>query len=311
MADTGNAGPVDQSSTSENQDKTVDMYFGVFVDIREIDNWINTVGNYRNKGKKWKEDMESDVKDSSYYKTGMLVEGAAKSIIDALPDNPVSNAIKKGLDAKDKVTGYMDKAENAVGKVEGFIDDKSNKVLNNDYVSMDGIDPLGSNRSIISMMEPDYCGGIFEGKEDDFWSDYNYRIYVEGSVYAGDFKSKKSTNDEDTSESDADVSDDVKKVWSDEAAQQAIDAIKDKIKTAPQGQKLSLHFDIFGYAKDASLDNLEPEINNLKGENPNINEISIDCIGKYENLNDPDEVGKSLGGSSIRFRNKKFLEKNG
>jgi hypothetical protein len=308
----GNAGPVDQSPVSENQDKTVDMYFGVFIDVREIDHWINAAGNYRNKGKKWKEGLENDVQDSSYYKYGMMVEGTARNVADKLPNNPVSNAIKKGLDAKDKVIGYMDKAEGALGKIEGAIDGASDKALNNDFVQMDGIDPLGSNRSIISMMEPAYCGGIFSGKDDAFFSEYNYRIYTQGSVFTGDFSEKKSTADDDLSESEEGISKDARQIWSDETAQEALNAITGKLDKAPKGTKLSVHFDIFGYAKDASIDILEPEINNIKGNYPDINEISIDYIGKYNHLNDPDEVQSDFSGDTyVRFRNHKFLEKHG
>ena len=308
MADSGSAGPVDQSSTSENQDKTMDMYFGVFFDVYEIDAWFNAIGNYRNKGERWKEGFESDIQDSKYGKVAMIVEGTAKTVADKLPPN---NPVSKALDAKDKVFGYKDKAEGIVDDVGGFIDDKSDKVLDTVFTDRDGIDPTGSKRSIISMMEPAYCGGLFVG--DSFWSDYNYRIYVQGSVLAFDFKSKKSTDDGDTSEADGEISEEDKEEFragqAQKAVQEAIEAIKGKIGKAPKGTKLSVHFDIFGYDKDASIDNLESEINNLKGEFPDINEINIDYTGKYENLNDPDEVGSDLGETKMRFRNTKFLEK--
>ena len=313
MAGTEQTEPLNQSDVSENQDKTADMYFGVFFDVHEIDSWINTIGNYRNKGKRWKEGLESDVQDSTAYKVGMLVEGTAKSVVDKLPPNPVSNAIQKGLDAKDKVVGFKDKAEDAVGKVTGFIDDKSDKLFNNDFVQMEGIDPLGSNTSIISKMEPAYCGGILE--EGNFWSDYNYRIYAQGGVLADDLKPKKQKKDEDTSEADDAQSEEAKQQWLEDMAKDAVkdalDAIESKIGKAPKGQKLSLHFDIFGYAKDKAIGNLEPEINNLKGNYPDINEINIDYKGKYENFNDPNEVAKDLGDTLKRFRNQKFLETNG
>jgi hypothetical protein len=195
-----------------------------------------------------------------------------------------------------------------VDDVGSFVDDKSDKVLDNDFITLDGIDPLGSNRSIISMMEPDYCGGIYSGEEDAFFSDYNYRIYAQGSKLALDFKPKEPAKDGDASESDEGL-DNTRKVWSDEASQEALKAIEGKIDKAPKGTKLSVHFDIFGYAKDASIDTLEPEINNLKGKYPDINELNIDYKGQYEKLNDPDEVMNDLGETMIRFRNRKFLEK--
>lgn len=314
MANPNSADRLDESPASENQDKTADMYFGVFFDVVEIDSWINAIGNYRNKGERWKEGFESDVQDNKAYKVGMMVEGTARSVAEKLPANPVSNAIQKGLDAKDKVAGFKDKAEDAVGKVTGFIDDKSDKLFNNDFIQMEGIDPLGSNTSIISKMEPAYCGGLFE--EGNFWSDYNYRIYAQGGVLADELKPKKQKKDEDTSESDDAQNEAAKQQWLEnlatQAVQDALDAIESKIGKAPSGQKLSLHFDIFGYAKDKSIDNLESEINNLKGKFPDINELNIDYTGKYENFNDPNEVGKDLGGGTkMRFRNQKFLETNG
>ena len=317
MSDPNSADKLDQSPVSENQEKTAEMYFGVFFDVHEIDHWVNTIGNYRNKGERWKEGLESDIQDNKAYKVGMMVEGTAKSVVDKLPNNPVSNVIKKGLDAKDKVVGIKDKVEGAVGSVTGAVDKISDKALNNDYVSVDGFDPLGANSSIISKMEPAYCGGLFENEGENFWSDYNYRIYAQGGVLAADLKPPKEKKDEDTSEADdAENKAAMQQAltnFAQEAVEEALNAIKSKIDKAPAGQKLSLHFDIFGYAKDASIDNLEPEINNLKGRYPDINEISIDYTGRYNNLNDPDEVGNDLRGTKIRFRNTKFLEneKNG
>jgi hypothetical protein len=290
------------------------MYFGVFFDVHENEHWINAIGKYRKKGERWKEGLESDVQDNKAYKVGMLVEGTAKNVVDKLPPNPVSNAIKKGLDAKDKVAGIKDKVEGAVGSVTGAVDNISDKVLNNDYVQMDGFDPLGANSSIISKMEPAYCGGLFENEGENYWSDYNYRIYAQGGVLADDLKPPKEKKDEDTSEAD-DAENEAamqqgRTNFAQEAVKEALKAIESKIGKAA-GQKLSLHFDIFGYAKDAAIDDLEPELKNLKGKYPDINEISIDHTGRYNNLNDPDEVRNDLGGIEKRFRNQKFLETNG
>jgi len=301
MAD--EAKPLDESSVSENQEKTIDYYFGVFIDLREIDSWFNTVGKYRNKGKKMKEDFESDVMDTKYGKVAAIVDGTAKNVADKLPPN---NPVSKAIQAKDKVMGYKDKAEGMLGKVEGFVDNAANKVLDNDFIKMEGIDPLGSKRSIISMMEPAYWG---KPNEDDVWGTYYSRIYLQGSVHTGDFKPKKSSSEEDESEDEKSI-EEARGQWIDEAVQEALDAIKQEMSKIPQG-KVCLHFDLFGYSKDPSIDKLKPKLDGLKQESANINEIKIDYTGKYENLNDPDEVSKSLSGGEFHFRNNKFLEKNG
>ena len=301
MAD--EAKPLDESSVSENQEKTIDYYFGVFIDLREIDSWFNTVGKYRNKGKKMKEDFESDVMDTKYGKVAAIVDGTAKNVADKLPPN---NPVSKAIQAKDKVMGYKDKAEGMLGKVEGFVDNAANKVLDNDFVKMEGIDPLGSKRSIISMMEPAYIGKC---NEDDMWGTYYSRIYLQGSVHIGDFKPKKSSSGEDESEDEKSI-EEARGQWVDEAVQEALDAIKQEMSKIPKG-KVCLHFDLFGYSKDPSIDKLKSKLDGLKQESANINEIKIDYTGKYENLNDPDEVSKSLSGSEFHFRNNKFLEKNG
>jgi hypothetical protein len=305
MGNPNQADKLDQSNPDENQEKTVDYFFGVFFDVHEIDSWINAVGNYRNKGKKMKEDFESDIQDNKAYKIAQCVEGTAKKIADALPPN---NPVAKALNTKDQVVGYKDKAEGALGKVEGFIDDKASKALDNKFIQVDDeIDPLGSKRSIISLMEPSYVGEI---NKDDSFGNYACRIYAQGSMTAGDFKQKEPENEENESEPDESAKEEIKKQWSNEAVEEVFKAIEKELK--PLQQKLSLHFDIFGYANDSSIDDLKPKINNLKQTFPNINEIGIDYTGKYSNFNDPDEVKGSLGGETlIRFRNSKFLEKNG
>ena len=316
MPDT-NASDLSKSDTSENQEKTVDMYFGVFFDVQEVDHWINTVGNYRKKGEKYKEEFETDVQTSDAYKVGMIVEGTAKNVINALPNNPVSNVIQKGLDIKDKVVGIKDKVEGKVDEISGLVDDKTNSVLdsasNTGFLNLEGIDMLGSKRSIISLMEPAYCGGAFIGKE--IFTNYDYRFYLQGGIFAKDMKPEKSTNG-DTSESDDAQNEEreekQKIIRAQEAAKKALQAIEKKIGAAPKGQKLSLHFDLFGYAKDNSINNLKPEINSLKGKYPDINELNIDYTGLYNDFNNPDEVRSDLGGDTlIRFRDggSKFLEK--
>ena len=299
MQDSGGAAGYDMSEQKENQEKSLDMYFGVFFDVHEIDTWMNFLGNKRKAGEQWLNDAENYVQDSKAMKIASMIEGTAKNIIEMLPDNPVSNLIQSGLDIKDTIVGYIDTGKDLKDKYTGMVDDAVGSVLNNEYVSLNGFDPLGSLRSIIFDMEPDYIGGLFENGGENFWNDYNYRIYAQGSVFASDFKPK-----EDEEES---VSPEVREFASQEAVDLSFAAIEDKVGMAPTGQKLSLHFDLFGYADDASIDMLKPKIDSLS--HPGIVEICYDHIGKYKNLNDPDEVGSDLGGTMIRFRNRRFLEK--
>ena len=306
-----NADPFPQSEKSENQDKTTDIYFGIFFDVREPDDdiWINKAGNYRKKGEKWKEGAESDLQESKAYKVGMLVEGIANQIVETLPDNPVSKVIKTALDTKDKIVGYKDKVEGAVESVTGFVDEKSDMIMNQDYVTLSGFDVTGSKRSIISKMEPAYYGKFVDRKGmDEILATYNFRVETTGSLFAQDFNPDKS-DDEDSSESQG-ISEEVRQFFSEEAAAQVMEEIEKKVCTL-SGTKLSLHFDLFGYAKDASMSYLESKINGLKQTFPNINEMSIDYKGEYENFNDPDEVQRDLGETVMRFKNTKFLEKNG
>jgi len=300
MQDSGGAAGYDMSDQKENQEKSLDMYFGVFFDVHEIDSWINFLGNKRKAGEQWLNDKENFVQDSKAMKIATIIEGTAKNIIEMLPDNPVSNLIQSGLDIKDTIVGYIDTGKDLKDKYTGMVDDAVGSVLNNEYVPIEDIDPLGSLRSIIFDMEPDYIGGLHENI-DSFWSDYNYRIYAQGSVFTSDFKPKEDDEEEI-------VSPEFREFASQEAVDLSFAAIEDKVGMAPTGQKLSLHFDLFGYADDASIDMLKPKIDSLS--HPGIVEICYDHIGKYKNLNDPDEVFSDLGGTSIRFRNKRFLEKN-
>jgi len=306
MTDSGKATAADQSEASESQDKTFDIYFGVFFDVREVDHWVNTVGNYRKKGEKFKSDMENKVQDNKYYKMAEIAEDITKSIMEQLPNNPVSNAIQKGLDAKDKVVGYKDKAEGYVDKVTGYVDNKSNKVLDNGVVNIDDdFDPLGSKHSIISLMEPVYQGG---GQQQNMslaegTFTYAYRVYAQGSVYAEDFKEKKSDNEEGSSEAETSNTG-----LAEKAADDALKDISDYMVATPSG-KISVHFDLFGYAKDDAVNILESKLNGLKSEHSKIQELKVDYKGQYTKFNDPDEVKGSLGGTKDRFRNTKFLDK--
>ncbi|MCL2041737.1 MAG: hypothetical protein FWG84_06840 [Bacteroidales bacterium] len=392
------AGPVTKVAEDENQGKAVNVYFGVFFDVREDDSWYNTFGNYRKKAEKWKEEMVGDLLGSDEYKLVQLVEGNVKETLKELPDNPVSKAILNAIDkaenkaagyadtiegysnkpgeyidkAGNKVSGYankpdeyMNKTENKISnyanKPDEYMNKADNKITNyqnavssyDDKLSMipgyqelknqiwgyknelkettggykdelkdtlkgykDALmeeakpatdivekikdaDPFGSKRSIISKMEPAY-----EGKKEKTGESYNYRIYAQGSLLPSELKPKSTGDDADDGGSNAD-----KSQWSKEAAETALEAIKNKIITIPNGIKLSVHFDIFGYDDDASMEKLEPELNNLKQAFSNITGIDIDHKGQYKKLNDPDEVKSGLGGAKSRFRNTNFLNK--
>ena len=315
MENTDGANELDKSSASESQQKMFDISFGVFFDVHDIDSWMTTAGNYRKKGERFKNDMENKVQDNEYYKIAQFVEGTASKIAEQFPNNPVSKAIKTGLDAKDKVVGYKDKAEGLVGSVTGTVDNLSNKVLDNDKVKLDGIDPLGSKRSIISLMEPVYCGKIqeLEGFGEMFGT-YAHRVYAQGSVYAPELKEKKSDEEdkEELSEAEKAQNEQNKKNFRSDlanaAANDAFNDINDKLRGTPQG-KISVHFDMFGYANDDSMNILETKLNELKSTFSNINELNVDYKGQYTKFNDPDEVKSSLKDTAQRFKNTKFLEK--
>jgi len=302
MKNPNSATEAETSPENETQEKTVEIYFGVFIDVLEVDHWINTLGNYRKKGEKWKEDMESDIMDSKYGKVAMIAEGTANTLA-KLPNNPVSNAIQKGLDVKDKIVGYKDKVEGYMDKADGFVDNTLGKIMDSDFVNVDeNVDATGSKRSMISKMEPAYVGGLFVG--DDFWSDYNYRIYLQGALFPGEINPKESKD----GEADESIPEEARNQLSENAVKEALDGINQKLSPL-QGQKLSVHFDLFGYAKDPTVDNLKSEIEKLKGDYPNINELAIDYTGKYNKFCDSVEVKSDLGDAMMRFRNLKFLEK--
>ena len=314
MGDPNRAGKVDPAPESENQEKIMNIFMGVFFDVREDDSWYNAPGNYLNKGKKWKEDAESDFQDSKAGRIAQCVEGTARNVVEKLPPNPVSKAIKTGLDAKDKVVGYKDKLEGAVDKIEGTIGGVSDKLLDNKYVPVEGVDPVGSKRSIISMMEPAYYR-MAEG-EYGLFDIFSYRFYAQGSlcrkslsINAGVSTEQKSKNEDDESDFNKDIPENVSIVWSNDAVNEVFGEIQNVL-ASKAGQKLSVAVDIFGYENDASIDILKPKIDSLKQTCPNIAELKVEYVGKYKKINDPDEVEKDLkkaGGQ--RFRNEKFLKK--
>jgi len=283
----------------EDQDKKFDASFGVFFDVHQMDGWINTVGNARKDAEQWKNDMENDVRDNEYFKYGQLAVGIAEQIVDTLgPDNPVSKAIQTGLEYKDQILGYKDWAEDKYNELTGAIDDKSNAVLDQEIIQISGMDPLGSKHSIISLMEPVYQGVLQELSGNDVFGTYCFRILVQGGIVTDDFK-----------ESEEELCKDMKPQWSDKAVEDAYNEIERNLKTLG-ALKLSVHIDMFGYEKDASMGKLEPKLNGLQQSFPNIEEFNIDYKGKYKNLNDPDEVKGDLGGTQQRFRETKFLEKS-
>ena len=298
----GSADSVNKQSASENQDKTLDMYFGVFFDVHDplYDSWLSKVGKARKDAEKWKGDTENDIRDSKAYKIAQIVEGTAKNIIEALPPNPVSNLIQKGLEVKDTIVGYKDKAEGLLDSATGAVDKVTNTILDQNYVHISGLDNVaGSKYSIVFKMEPVYQGGAYQAEGDDALAVYVHRIYAQGSQFVEDYNPNTKEEEKVSAEERQQISDD--------AAAQALQQIKNKLNAAPKA-KLALHFDLFGHADDASIEKLEPEINNLKGSYANINSVKIDYKGKYKNLYDTDEVRSDLGGTVSRFRNSKFLD---
>jgi hypothetical protein len=292
MADPNQAGPIDQSPVSENQDKIVDVYFGVFfdaIDMSVMAQYFNR-GEYMRKG----EEAVSNVKNSSTYKTVDEVAAWAKFATDVLPDNPVSKAVNTALGVKDTIENKVD---DYMGKVEGISDDIAglgDKVPTSFGSSTEsgekeesGNEGLIGSRSIISKLESGYVG-------DYFGTNYNFRIYTTGAVTNVELKQKN----EETPQLDENTRSQFEK----DGIDAAINAIKQQINTCPQS-KLSLHFDIFGYTKDPAVNKFISEIDQFK-QIPNINELSIDFKGLYDNFYSKEEVMNSMNEDTfIRFRN--------
>ena len=273
-----NAGPVNQSPTSENQEKIENVYFGVFFDAIDnsvMANMIGDRGEYMRKG----EETISDVKDNSIYKTVEEVGMWAEYATNVLPDNPVSNAVKKGLEVKNTVE---EKANEYIGKVEGLNDSITDKAGDIPTGTSGGTaEDMTGGRSVISKMEPCYIGDYYK-------TNYNFRIYTKGAV----------TNNELRKEDTTEFSDDARKDVKTKAIQEALNAIKTKM---PQIKKFSLHFDVFGYEKDPAVKDFIPEIDQFN-QNPNVNKLSIDYKGIYKSFYDKDEVLSDLGEVCARFR---------
>ena len=316
MANPNQADKLDQSPVSENQEKTVDVYFGVFFDARDMSlmsNLIGDRGEYLRKG----EEAVSDVKDSSYYKTADEVAAWAKFATDVLPDNPASKWINKGLEAKDKGENFVDGAFGSANKLNDGISDKMSNIPTSFGTGTDGTDSEGDagdslvgSRSIISKLEPKYVGGVSTQTEEvekeivtgvkvsktNVGDSYNFRIYVTGAVTNQELKQKDSANAEENEQ----ISEGARKKMAEDAVK---DAIKQITKRMPQCKQI-VHFDVFGYSKDPAVNDFIPEIDNFK--NPYVNEIVTDYTGLYKNFHDKDEVLNDMGETRVRFRN--FLE---
>ena len=301
----------EKSPESENQDKSIEVYFGVFFDAKDISLLGSTFNRqeYMRKG----EEAVSDAKDSSIYKTVDEVAMYAKFATDILPDNPVSKAVNKALEIKDTLENKVDDVFGKVNSINDSITDVAGKVPTSFGSGTDGTDSEGDagesligSRSIISKMEPKYIGiPMTTGEEkkvailsvSTFESPYNFRIYTTGAVSNQEVKQKDSEKTEETVQ----ISEEARKQYAKEAVEDAVNAINQQLKPCPP--KLSVHFDLFGYKKDPAVNNFISEIDKFK-QNPKVNELSIDYKGLYDNFHSKDEVLSSMGNDTImRFRN--------
>ena len=303
-----------QSDVSENQDKTADVYFGVFfdaVDMSLMSQLIGDRGEYMRKA----EGAVSDVKNSSAYKTVDEVAAWAKFATDVLPDNPVSKGINKGLEAKNKVENLVDGAFGKANKLNDDISDTMGKVPTSFGTGTEGTESEGDageslvgSRSIISKLEPKYIGGTSTQVEEvekeiitgvkvsktNVGASYNFRVYVTGAVTNQELKQKESANAEENAQMDEGA----RKQLAKDAVDKAISKIEENIQPCKQ----IVHFDIFGYAKDPAVNDFIPEIDTFK-QNPYVNEILIDYKGLYKNFHDKDEVLNDMGEETrVRFR---------
>jgi hypothetical protein len=290
------ADKLDQSPASENQEKIVDIYFGVFFDAMDTSfaaHYFNR-DEYLRKG----EEAVSDVKDSSIYKGIDEYSGYAGSIANQLPNNPVSNYVNKALEAKKTIENKADDLIGKVGEVSDKIaglQDKAPEIPTHfgtekeEKEEKEDDDSLLGSRSIISKLQPCYAGDIL--------GTYNFRIYVTGAVTHKEVRRKKPANPDEPPE----LSEEFKNQLEKEAIDAAMEAVKQKIPTSLP--KINVHFDVFGYEKDPAVKNFIPELDKFKQE-PNVLDLSIDFKGFYENFYDTNEVIGSMGGDTkIRFRN--------
>ena len=283
-----NASSLDQSPVSENQEKLVDIYFGVFFDAMDTSvaaQYFNQA-EYLRKG----EEAISDVKENSIYKAVDEYSGYVGSIASQLPNNPVSNAVNAALGAKDmiesKVDGLMGKVEGLGNSITGLADRLPTSIGTGGDDKEDGEkrEELVGSRSIISKMEPCYIG-------DYYGTNYNFRIYTVGAV---------TNNEVKRPQDDPDFDDNVREGFEKKGIDKAMDAITNQINASPPKQ--SVHFDIFGYSKDPAVKNFIPKIDEFK-QNQNVTEISIEHKGLYDKFYDFNEVASSLGETMLHFRN--------
>jgi hypothetical protein len=278
MEKPGGAGPVDKSQESENQDKIVNMCFGIFFDAFES----NIIGNYREQGSRWKDEQIGNITNSDEMLIGSAIYDMVVDVANKLPGNAVTDAINK-VDALKK------DAENAINSLNDKIDELNDSNLGLGEVSNecvnDGDDMLGSGRSVISRMEPSYMGDI---NGDLFETKYNYKIYIQGAINSSDLKKKEATESESPDEN-----------YVNSIVTEVKTEVESKIKAGPQA-KLSLHFDIFGYRKDPAVNKFIPEVDTFS-QIANVNEVNIEYKGLYENYYAPKEVNESLGSARARF----------
>jgi hypothetical protein len=313
MKNPNQADKLEESPVSENQDKTVDVYFGIFFDAIDMSlaaHYFNRE-EYLRKG----EDAVSDVKNSSTYGTVNEVAAWADFATDVLPDNPVSKAVNTALEVKSTIENKVDDVFGKVNTVNDDVSDKMGKIPTSFGSGTDGNKSEGDagesligSRSIISKMEPNYVGGVpsQETEEKDYGVKvtistsgdvYNFRIYTTGAVTNQEIKQKEPAN----AEEEPQISEDARK----QLAQNAIEDVKNAVnqKIAPCPPKLFLHFDVFGYEKDPAANDFISEIDKFK-QNPKVIDLSTDYNGGlFENFHSKDEVKSKLGDTSARFRN--------
>ena len=129
-----NNGPLKVRLASENQDKSIDVYIGVFFDAMDNsflanylrDEEISTKGEYIREG----EEAVRDVKDSRAYQTTDEVLEYVKMINKALPDNDVSNFILKGIGAKEDAEKLVDDGFGKVNEIDNAISDPKSLIPN-------------------------------------------------------------------------------------------------------------------------------------------------------------------------------------
>jgi len=303
--DDGKAKNVDPATASESEEKTVNVYFGIFFDAVDKSFLTQMLGFNREEEMRKVEETVSDVKSSSTYQTINEIEAYAKMATDILPDNPVSKAVNKASELKSKTENVVDDVFGKVSGIDKAITDKAGDVPTSfgnseDKKNDNDAEDMVGSRSIISRLEPNYIGIPFTKGEDKevaivkvatIESASNYRIYTTGAI---------SNNEVRKPDGDPEISDGERKTLEDAAVDKVINEIKSHINGKP---KKSLHFDIFGYAKDPALKTFIHKTDLFKKE-PDVNDVSVDHEGKYKKFYDVDEVKNSMSQKTRdRFRN--------